>query len=267
MKAYFYIGAAVAAVLSSAAVNAQILDGNVAGGLGGTLSGGMRDMNVVTQGSGNGSFGGNLEMGSLRRSTTDITGRATNGVRNTVGATRERTRSGLNSVRVKTESAANAATSAAADAAGNATAATRQINATTNVAGSLASNATVVGSEAGGVLDVAHQQQLLASPETAPDLVPQAVPENDSGSGLTVPLTQLPDRDEAKNESDDSSGSPLASSLDRNASVQGSAAHPAALIEGSGNGSVQGSSSASKNGISANGSAQTSGTAGASLHR
>lgn len=170
MKTYFYIGTAVAAVLSAAAVNAQVLGGSVAGGLGGTLSGGMRDMNVITHGSGDGSFGGGLEAGSLHRSTTDITGRTTNIVRNTAGTARERTRSGLNSARAKTEFAANAAASAAADTTSSATAATRQIDATANIAGSLASDATTAGSEANGALDVMHQEQLQAGP--AHDLVP-----------------------------------------------------------------------------------------------
>lgn len=236
MKTCFYIGAAVAAVLSTAPVNAQVLGGNVAGGLGGTLSGGMRDMGVITQGSGNGSFGGSLDTGSLHRSTSDITGRATNRVRNTAGTARDRTRSGLNGVRAKTESAANVATSAAENAAGNATAATQQIDATANVAGSLASDATLAGSEAGGALDAAHQQQLLASPGTAPDLTSQTAPaaDSDSGSDLTAALALLPLSSEATN--------------------------------GSG-GSAQSSTSASKNGVSANASGETSGTAGASLHR
>lgn len=234
MKTYFYIGAAVAGLLSAAAVNAQVLGGNVAGGLGGTLSGGMRDTSVITQGSGNGSFGGSLDTGSLRRSTTDITGRATSRVHGTTETVRERTRSGLNGTRAKTESAANVATGTAVDAAGNATAATRQIDATTNIAGSLASDATVAGSEASGAFDAAHQQQLLASPVSQSELAPQAA-------------------------------------LDRSAGVENSATHltapVAAMTEGSASGSAQGSTSASKDGASASASAETSGTAGVSLQR
>lgn len=234
MKTYFYIGAAVAGLLSAAAVNAQVLGGNVAGGLGGTLSGGMRDMNVITQGSGNGSFGGSLDTGSLRRSTTDITGRATSRVHGTTDIARERTRSGLNGARAKTESAANVATGAAVDAAGNATAATRQIDATTSVAGSLASDATVAGGEASGALDAAHRQQAVVSSVSESQLAPQAASDRsagveDSASRLTVP--------------------------------------GAAMIEGSASGSAQGSTSASKDGASADASAETSGTAGVSLQR
>ena len=65
MKTRFtLIGIALAAALNCAAVDAQVLGG--AGGLGGTLSGGMRDMGVMTQGTMNGSLGADLDTSTLR---------------------------------------------------------------------------------------------------------------------------------------------------------------------------------------------------------
>lgn len=94
------IGVAMAAALNCAAVNAQVLGGgSIGGGLGGTLSGGMRDMNVMTQGAMNGSLGADLDTGSLRRTTRGTAERATDRVRDTSGAVKDRAASKIDQTR------------------------------------------------------------------------------------------------------------------------------------------------------------------------
>ena len=46
----YLLGAAIAAILGSMPVHAQVLGGSVGGGLGGTLNGGLHQMDVTTQG-------------------------------------------------------------------------------------------------------------------------------------------------------------------------------------------------------------------------
>jgi hypothetical protein len=97
--------AAIFAVMACSAVHAQVLGGNVGGALNGTLGGGLRDSSVLTSGNANGSFGSDLDAGSITHSTT---GRA-RGV--TDEATRRAHDVGSN-VRNRTESTVAAAKAA-----------------------------------------------------------------------------------------------------------------------------------------------------------
>lgn len=169
MKTYFYIGAAVAAALSCSAVNAQVLGGNVAGGLGGAASGGLRDMSVIGHGHGTGAFGADLgtgsRIGTLRDTTSGVTGRVRNRTRDTAENVRGRTESTVGNVKGKGEAAA----SATADITSDAVTTVRQTEAPrVDAASSLNSAANLTSEGATGSLDTAHQAQALSSPVSAP---------------------------------------------------------------------------------------------------
>lgn len=157
MKTRIYIAAvttALAATLGCSAVNAQILGGNAAGGLGGTLSGGLRDASVMTQGGADGSFGTDFDAGSsigtLRRTTSSAADRT----QSTVGKAKE-----------KSELIANSSVNKASEAAATARQTELpQVDATSAASGSLASAANVAGSEASGALGASQQAQALSAP-------------------------------------------------------------------------------------------------------
>ena len=122
-------GLALCGLLSGVA-NAQVLgSGSLGGGLGGAVSGGMRDMSVLTQGNGQGAFGADLETGALRRST-----------QSTLERTRDRTREGTARVRDQAATARgdlqDSAATRTADAARAVDA--QQLDTTGSAAGSLA---------------------------------------------------------------------------------------------------------------------------------
>ena len=104
MKTKYMLGAAIVVALNCVTANAQVLGGNVAGGLGGTLGGGLggaRDVGVMGQGNGHGSLGTELDTGSLRRTTREVASRTTDRTRGAVDASRERTSSTVGAVRDK----------------------------------------------------------------------------------------------------------------------------------------------------------------------
>src|SRR5262245_23170663 len=99
MNTKYLLGAAIIAVLNCTTLNAQVLGGNAVGGLGGSLGGnlgGTRDIGVMGQGNGHGAFGTDLDTGSLRRTTGDLTHRAKDRTRDTLATTRDHTRSTAN---------------------------------------------------------------------------------------------------------------------------------------------------------------------------
>lgn len=178
MKTYFYVGAAVAAVLGCSAVNAQVLGGNVAGGLGGAMQGGLRDTSIITQGHGNGAFGADLDTGSrigtLRDTTSGVTGRVRNRARDTAGDVRGGAESGIGKVKAKGEGAASASANTASDAV---TTVRQTEGPQLDAMGSLNSAAGFTSREASGSLDATHQAQAISSPVGAPQVEsPAAAP-------------------------------------------------------------------------------------------
>lgn len=294
MKTYFYIGAAVAAALGCSTVNAQVLGGNVAGGLGGAMSGGMRDMSVVTQGRGNGSFGADLDTsshtGTLRRTTS----RAADRTRSTTDNVRGQAQSTLGTVEDKSAAAAISATGTAGAAVSTARQIEApQIDATSTATGSLASGANIAGNEASGTLDAAHQAQLLAAPVGAPEVASPAVTPAESvsdakpglpkltegGKAGDVPTSEAPQRNLLANGSltgavdqSHSIGQSMDRSMDPNMDPNmdqdtetGSSPTPIVRSEAAGSGQASGNATASKRGASA--STETSGSASASVQR
>ena len=156
----YLIGAAIAAVLSCSSVHAQVLGGGLGGGVGGALNGGLNQIDVMGQGSANGSLGGRLDTGSLHRTTRDVTDRTTNRVRDTAGRTRNRAESAVTQSR-------DVAANTAASAAGTATSAVnaQQIAAATNVAGSAAGDLSAQGSNLAAAGEGAANQSAIVTPE------------------------------------------------------------------------------------------------------
>jgi hypothetical protein len=159
------IGVAMAAALNCAAVNAQVLGGgDIGGGLGGTLSGGMRDMNVTTHGAMNGSLGTDLDTGSLRRTTRGTAERATNRARSTTGAVKERAAAKADQTRDTTSTVASTAAASAMSTIDDV-----QIEGTADVAGSAASGVSRDGvnlaGDAQGTATGAANKSALGKPE------------------------------------------------------------------------------------------------------
>lgn len=230
-----FLGAAIAAVLNCTAVNAQVLGGNVAGGLGGTLSGGMRDTSVLTRG--NGDLGADIDTGGLRRTTRDTMGRTTDRVRDTAGATRNRAESTVGKVRNKS---ANVATSAAANATQSVN--TQQLDAASGVTGAAASNVAANGTNVAEGNGTSATQVTDAVKSNQPSVSDEAPRSLNVGGAL-----------------DGSSSSN--STLDR-------AADKAPLsVSHDAEGSASGEASASKKGVSAGSSADGRGSADVSTKR
>jgi hypothetical protein len=84
---------AFVAVLGGAAtVPAQVLGGNVTGGIGGTISGGLGGLDGMARGDARGTVGADVDaVGTARRSTARATSRAAGKVENTVQTTRTAT--------------------------------------------------------------------------------------------------------------------------------------------------------------------------------
>jgi len=221
MKTYFYVGAAVAAVLSCSAVNAQVLGGNVAGGLGGAMQGGLRDTSIITQGHGSGAFGADLDTGSrigtLRDTTSDVTGRVKNRTRDTAGNVRGRTESTIGNVKGKGEGAANVTASTASDAVTT----VRQTEAPQlDATGSLNSAASLTSKEASGSLNAAQQAQAISPPVNAPQVEsPAATPAQPVSEAQ--PLQSIKQTEVASDGA--ASGNSSASKRGVNASADGSA--------------------------------------------
>jgi hypothetical protein len=113
----YLIGAAIAAILGSMPVNAQVLGGSVGGGLGGTLNGGLHQMDVTTQGTARGSLGGHLDTDPTLRTTRDLSDRSTDRVKETTGRVRNRAEAAAERGRDASSKVANAAVTHVKDAA------------------------------------------------------------------------------------------------------------------------------------------------------
>ena len=107
------IAAAIVAVLSCSAAHAQVLGGGVGGAVNGALGGGLRDTSVMGNGNANGSFGGELDTGSMIQRTRGAADQTTRRARNVGANVRNRTES---AVATAHDTSANAATSASAAA-------------------------------------------------------------------------------------------------------------------------------------------------------
>ena len=122
MKTKLFLAAMVFAANCTIA-NAQVLGGSAVGGVGGSLGGGLggsRDIGAMGHGAANGAFGADVGTGSLRRTTGEVAGRASNRTRSTLDSTRARTRSTVNSASEVSQSAATTTRDHAATAASSA---------------------------------------------------------------------------------------------------------------------------------------------------
>ena len=108
-----FSAAALVAVMACSAAHAQVLGGNVGGAVNGALGGGLRDTSVIGNGNAAGSFGGELDTGSVLRKTRGAADNTTRRARNVGANVRNRTES---SVATAHDTGANVASSAAATA-------------------------------------------------------------------------------------------------------------------------------------------------------
>ena len=166
LKTSFYIGAAVAAALSVSAANAQIVGGS--GGLGGAVTGGVRNPGVVTQGSGalRTDVDTAAQTEALRRKTAENAQR-----------TKERTQSTGDAVKSRGEAAASSAagkTNAVADEARRIEPPTAAANSAVN--GSMASDASLAGRDVASTASAAQQTHVNAKPMEMPKAATPATP-------------------------------------------------------------------------------------------
>jgi len=124
-----FIAAAIVAVLSCSAAHAQVLGGSVGGAANGALGGGIGNSSVFGGGNAAGSFGGELDTGSMIHRTRGVADQTSQRARNVGTNVRNRTESTVATAHDKSASVATsaaAATQAAKD---------QQMRNTTNVAG------------------------------------------------------------------------------------------------------------------------------------
>jgi hypothetical protein len=155
-----FIAAAIVAVLSCSAAHAQVLGGAVGGAANGALGGGLGNSSVFGGGNAAGSFGGELDTGSMIHRTRGVADQTSERARNVGTDVRNRTES---TVATAHDKSANVATSAAAAAQ---TAKDEQMRHTTNIAGATASqlNATSLSTGAEGA---ASHSSVIESPVEA----------------------------------------------------------------------------------------------------
>ncbi|MBM0103904.1 hypothetical protein JM946_04080 [Steroidobacter sp. S1-65] len=231
MKTRFVlIGVAMAAALNCAAVNAQGL-GGVSGGLGGTLSGSMRDMSMATQGTVNGSFGADLDASSLRRTTGDTADRATNRVRDTTSAVRNRAAGKVGEARDKVGETRQAATTATSAAAATAVGAINgvQVEGAAEMAGSATSSASRDGINLAGATQATGSGALNGA--TLPQSEVPSVEPAQSGGGENTIVPSAPEP--SGNEGTAQSSGALDVSAGANGSASASQSGLAATGEGS----------------------------------
>lgn len=172
-----FSAAAIIAVMACSAAHAQVLGGNVGGAVNGALGGGLRDTSVIGNGNAAGSFGGELDTGSMLRKTRGAAEDTTRRARNVGANVRNRTES---TVATAHDSGANVATSAAA--AAHATK-EQQLRNTTAVAGSTASqlDATSLSNATEGA--ASHSAAIEPQQDLAPNLDSVTGDVNGSASG------------------------------------------------------------------------------------
>ena len=172
-----FSAAAIVAVMACSAAHAQVLGGNVGGAVNGALGGGLRDTSVFGNGNAAGTFGGELDTGSMLERTRGAADDTTRRARNVGANARNRAESTVATAR---DTGANVATSAAAAAH---TAKDQQLRNTTAVAGSTASqlDATSLSSATEG----AASQSAVIEPQQdlAPNLGSVTGDANGSASG------------------------------------------------------------------------------------
>jgi hypothetical protein len=133
--------AAIVAVLACSAADAQVLGGNVGGAVNGALGGGLRDTSVFGNGNAAGSFGGELDTGSMLRTTRGMSEDATRRARGVGANVRNRAQS---TIATAHDTGSDVATSAIATAS---TAKEEQLRNTSAVAASTASVAASAASQ------------------------------------------------------------------------------------------------------------------------
>lgn len=169
-----FIAAAIVAVLSCSAAHAQVLGGAVSGAANGALGGGLGNSSVFGGGNAAGSFGGELDTGSMIHRTRGVADQTTQRARNVGTSMRNRTES---TVATAHDKSANIATSAAA---ATQTVKDQQMRNTTNVAGATASqlNATSLSSATEGA--ASHSSAIESPVEAQPSPKGLDVPKLDS---------------------------------------------------------------------------------------
>ena len=234
--------AAIFAVLGCASAQAQMLGGNA--GLGGSLAGGLRNPAAMTEGAGNGSFGADLDTGSLRHRARETTGNTAHRVRGTADSVHQGTASRVQDVHGRTEGVAAAAATSANGAASTG------VGVTTAAAGATASdlnangaqaNSALQGAAATGVAGSQNEGSSIERPNTS-KLRSQTASVANTASGASA---SIPARNEASTQrhSEASLGGAVGGTA-----AQSIDAVPAASLQGEG--SASGSGSVSKSGAS-----------------
>ena len=162
-----FSAAAIVAVLSCSASNAQVLGGAVSGAANGALGGGLGNSSVFGGGNAAGSFGGELDTGSMIHRTRGVAEQTSQRARNVGTNVRNRTESTVATAHEESANAASAAAAAAQTAKGE------QMRNTTNVAGATASqlNATSLST---GTEGAASHSSVIESP-VEPQQTPKAL--------------------------------------------------------------------------------------------
>jgi hypothetical protein len=159
------IGAALTGVMSSAGVYAQVLGGGVVGGAGGAISGGLNGLSMEGAGSAAGSFGADLESGTLRRTTRDVAESGVGRVRRAAQGVRGRTESTVRSARAATQNvAADSAASASATAVHAAN--PQHVAGAAQLAGAAAANTSSNGAALAGAVQGEAAERLPAVTST-----------------------------------------------------------------------------------------------------
>ena len=169
-----FIAAAIVAVLSCSAAHAQVLGGAVGGAANGALGGGLGNSSVFGGGNAAGSFGGELDTGSMIHRTRGVADQTSQRARDVGTNVRNRTES---TVATAHDKSANVATSAAA---ATQAAKDEQMRNTTNVAGGTASqlDATSLSSATQGA--PSHSSAIESPVEPQPSPKGLDVPKFDS---------------------------------------------------------------------------------------
>jgi hypothetical protein len=159
-----FIAAAIVAVLSCSAAHAQVLGGAVGGAANGALGGGRGNSSVFGGGNAAGSFGGELDTGSMIHRTRGVADQSTQRARSVGTNVRNRTES---TVATAHDKSANVATSAAA---ASQAAKDEQMRNTTNVAGATASqlNATSLSTGTEGAASHSSVIESPVEPQSSP---------------------------------------------------------------------------------------------------
>jgi hypothetical protein len=222
--------AAIAMSVNCTIASAQVLGGSVAGDMAGSLHGslgGMRDIGMTAQGGARGALATDIDGSGLRRSTGEVTSRASARTRSRLDATREVGRGTVNSAHhvgasaaQSTRTQAEVAASTAADLSQSAVAGA---NEHANEAQRSASGAAHVASSAASVVETAK--------------IPQAPANGEPGAQLATDVTGSFDQ-EASQKLQHADMKPLTASADTSASGSASTSQRGVSAKGSANGAA-----------------------------